>query len=52
MEECAMPAMFDPATLAALRDTKEVRIRAARHKGSGVVIWIVAKVAMGGKKKT
>ena len=36
-----MPAMFDPATLAALRDTKEVRIRAARHKGSGVVIWIV-----------
>jgi hypothetical protein len=36
-----MPQMFDPATLASLRSTREVRIRTARHKSQGVVIWIV-----------
>jgi hypothetical protein len=36
-----MPQTFDPATLASLRSTGEVRIRTARHKSRGVVIWIV-----------
>jgi hypothetical protein len=33
--------MFDPASLASLRSTREVRIRTTRHKSRGVVIWIV-----------
>ena len=37
-----MPQTFDPATLAALHSTREVRIRTARHRNRGVVIWIVA----------
>ena len=36
-----MPHTFDAATLALLRDTKEVRIRTSRHRNRGVVIWIV-----------
>jgi hypothetical protein len=36
-----MPQTFDAATLASLRSTKEVRIRTARHRNRGVVIWIV-----------
>ena len=36
-----MPHTFDAATLALLRDTKEVRIRTSRHRSRGVVIWIV-----------
>lgn len=36
-----MPDKFDAATVAALRDTREVRIRTARHKSRGVIIWVV-----------
>lgn len=36
-----MPQSFDVATLAVLRDTKEIRIRTARHKNRGVIIWAV-----------
>jgi hypothetical protein len=36
-----MTQTFDTATLASLRDTREVRIRTTRHKGRGIVIWIV-----------
>jgi hypothetical protein len=36
-----MAKSFDTETLAALSDTKEVRIRTSRHKNRGVVIWIV-----------
>ena len=36
-----MPQTFDAATLASLRSTREVRIRTARHRNRGVVIWIV-----------
>jgi hypothetical protein len=37
----AMPGKFDDATLALLRDAKEVRIRTARSKRRGVIIWVV-----------
>ncbi len=37
-----MPQTFDPVVVATLRDSKEVRLRTARHKGRGVIIWIVA----------
>ena len=37
-----MPQTFDPAIVASARDRKEVRIRTARQKGQGVIIWIVA----------
>jgi hypothetical protein len=37
-----MPQTFDPAIVASARDSKEVRIRTARQKGRGVIIWIVA----------
>jgi hypothetical protein len=40
-EDRAMPQKFDPATLASLRSTREVRIRTARNKSRSVVIWIV-----------
>ncbi len=36
-----MHQTFDAATLATLRDTKEVRIRTGTQKGRGVIIWIV-----------
>ncbi len=36
-----MAETFDAAALVSLRDTKEVRIRTARGKGRGVVIWVV-----------
>ncbi len=36
-----MPQTFDAAIIASLHKTKEVRIRTARHKSRGVVIWIV-----------
>ncbi len=36
-----MPQTFDAATLATLNSAREVRIRTARHKRRGVVIWIV-----------
>ena len=36
-----MPNTFDAAILALLRSTREVRIRTARHRNRGVVIWIV-----------
>jgi hypothetical protein len=36
-----MPGTFDAATLAALRDTKEVRIHTGAQKGGGVIIWAV-----------
>jgi hypothetical protein len=36
-----VPQTFDAATLASLHSTKEVRIRTARHKRNGIVIWVV-----------
>lgn len=36
-----MAKTFDAETLATLSNAKEVRIRTSRHKGRGVVIWIV-----------
>ena len=36
-----MPQTFDPAIIAALHDAREVRIRTARSKHRGVVIWVV-----------
>jgi hypothetical protein len=36
-----MTQAFDPAIVASLRDSKEVRIRTPQHKGRGVIIWIV-----------
>ena len=35
-----VPQTFDAATLASLHSTKEVRIRTARHKRNGIVIWV------------
>ena len=36
-----MPETFDQATITVLRDAREVRIRTPRHKGQGIIIWIV-----------
>jgi hypothetical protein len=34
-------ATFDPDTLRALRDTREVAIRTEKHPNTAVVIWVV-----------
>jgi hypothetical protein len=36
-----MPQTFDPAVVASARDNKEVRIRTARQRSRGVILWIV-----------
>lgn len=36
-----MPSTLDPAILSTLRTAKEVRIRTSKHKGRGVIIWVV-----------
>src|SRR5689334_7266103 len=36
-----MPQVFDAATLATLRDSREVRIHTGARKGRGVIIWSV-----------
>jgi hypothetical protein len=36
-----MTQTFDAATLATLRDNKEIRIHTGTQKGRGVIIWVV-----------